>query len=245
MSVQTPWVELIPVFDDNYVFLVTNGKNALLVDPGDALPALKIIQDRSLRLDGVLITHHHHDHIDGLIDITNTFPDIPVYAPAKNKSQIVLATKFLSEGDQINWGDITFKVMELPGHTLGHIAYYNEQNNWLFSGDVLFGLGCGRLFEGTAEQAFTTLARFKKLPPETQVYCTHEYTESNLKFCKSMNIDTPDLQKYEIELLIKRKGNCPSVPLTLGSEFSANPFLICSSVQEFAALRGQRNTFKA
>lgn len=237
-------VELIPVFDDNYVFLITSGKNALLVDPGDALPALQIIEERGLQLDGVLVTHHHPDHIDGLFDILNKFSDIPVYAPEKNKSQIVLATKFLSEGDKINWGNITFKVMELPGHTLGHIAYYSEHKNWLFSGDVLFGLGCGRLFEGTAEQAFSSLARFKKLPPETLVYCTHEYTEANLKFCKFMNIDTPELQKYEAELLKKRKGNCPSVPLNLGSEFSANPFLISSSVQEFATLRGQRNTFK-
>ncbi|MBY0555375.1 hydroxyacylglutathione hydrolase [bacterium] len=238
-------VELIPVFDDNYVFLITNGKNALLVDPGDAHSPLKIIEERGLQLDAVLVTHHHHDHIDGLIDITNVFPDIPIYAPQKNKSQIVLGTKFLSEGDKINWGDITFQVMEMPGHTLGHIAYYNEKNNWMFSGDVLFGLGCGRLFEGSAEQAFDTLARFKKLPPETLVYCTHEYTENNLKFCKSVNIDTPELQKYEIELLKNRKGNDPSVPLILGSEFSANPFLIASSVQEFASLRKQRNTFKA
>lgn len=238
-------VELIPVFDDNYVFLITNGQNALLVDPGDAQEALRIIFERKLILNAVLITHHHHDHIDGLGEIKLQFPDINIYAPLKNKAQIALASDYLVEGEQIEVAGLNFKIMEMGGHTLGHIAYYNEENNWIFSGDVLFGLGCGRLFEGTAEQAFNTLSRLKKLPPETLVYCTHEYTEANLKFCKSLQINSPELLKYEAELIQKRKGNRPSVPLKLGSELSTNPFLICNNVQDFANMRNLRNTFKA
>ena len=238
-------VVLIPIFDNNYVFVIINQNQAILIDPGESNKVLEYISNSNLQLSGVLITHHHHDHIDGLPEIKKHYPNIKIYAPLQNKQQIPLGTNYVQEGQLVDIIGLKFKVMELPGHTLGHIAYYNELNNWIFSGDVLFGLGCGRLFEGTAEQAFNTLSRFKQLPPETLVYCTHEYTEANLKFCKSLNVDTPELHKYETELVQKRKGNCPSVPLNLGSEFLANPFLICNNVQDFADMRNLRNTFKA
>jgi hydroxyacylglutathione hydrolase len=229
-------VELIPIFDDNYVFMIVEENEAVLVDPGDARAALALIEQKNLSLKAVLVTHHHPDHIGGLPKIKIKFPNTPIYASLKNKTQIPLATHFVKEGDRV----LGFAVMELPGHTLGHIAYYDQRNNRLFSGDVLFGLGCGRLFEGTPEVAFNSLSRIKALPAHTLVYCTHEYTETNLKFCKSLNMNILD---YEKTLLQKIKVMSPSVPLNLGSELESNPFLKCDNVQDFAALRNQRNTF--
>ncbi|MEQ1722950.1 MAG: hydroxyacylglutathione hydrolase [Pseudobdellovibrio sp.] len=229
-------VELIPIFDDNYVFMIVEGREAILVDPGEAVKALDLIQQKNLTLKAVLVTHHHPDHIDGLPKIKTKFPEIPIYAPLKNKTQIPLATHFVQEGDSV----LDYIVMELPGHTLGHIAFYDQKNNRLFSGDVLFGLGCGRLFEGTPEVAFSSLSRIKSLPANSLIYCTHEYTETNLKFCKSLNMNIGD---YEEALFEKRKGNSPSVPLNLGSELKSNPFLLCNNVSDFAVLRRQRNQF--
>ena len=134
--------------------------------------------------------------------------------------------------------------MALPGHTHGHIAYYSQDHNLIFSGDVLFGLGCGRLFEGTAEEAYKSLALIKKLPRNTLVYCTHEYTETNLNFCESvLHADSDEFKKYKKELLDKRKNNQPSVPLLLESELRCNPFLSAVSADEFAAIRSLRNQF--
>ena len=244
MTDNKPYVDLLPIFDDNYIFVIIHpaSKECLFVDPGtlDELPTY--VREHGLTPRGVLITHHHHDHIGGVRDVLKHW-FIPVFAPAQNKMQIPEATNWVKDQDVVSVGPFTFGVMALPGHTLGHVAYFNVENNWLFSGDVLFGLGCGRLFEGTFEQAFQSLQKIKALSPSTSIFCTHEYTEANLNFCKSLPPFSEALQVYEQDLLKKRSKDQPSVPLNLKKELQANPFLLAKDVLEFQNLRELRNKF--
>lgn len=250
MTPTRPRVELLPIFEDNYVFLLIddNSKEAIVIDPGEAKKTSAYLLEKGLKLSAILITHHHNDHIGGIPDLLKQHP-APVYAPLKNKNQIPQGQIWVQEGDEFSVGSLRFSVMELPGHTLGHIAFWNDQWKWLFSGDVLFGLGCGRLFEGTYEQMYNSLQRIKALPTETLIFCTHEYTELNLQFCKMLcNMDDSpitgddeDLEMYENELLNRRSIGLPSVPLKLGIEVKVNPFLRAHSVAQFAYLRDLRN----
>lgn len=240
----TDWkVRLLPAFEDNYIFLLQNGSAALVVDPGDAQPVLRTLKDENLSLAGVLITHHHHDHIGGLKELRMQYPQLPVWAPLKNRQQIADAGTYVREGDRVAVAGLTFQVLELPGHTLGHIAYYCEKPGWLFSGDVLFGLGCGRIFEGTFEQHYNSLQTIAALPDETRVYCTHEYTTTNLRFLHSLGPLSVPQARYARELAESRARGQPSVPLLLGSERESNPFLLCRNLTEFTQLRQKRNQF--
>lgn len=244
---------LVPIFTDNYVFVIENTEShaAVVVDPGSAEEVISFLKQKQLKLSGVLITHHHADHIDGLEPLLDEAIGIDVFAPEKNKAEVQQATNYVQEGDVVEAIGLTFKVFDLPGHTLGHIGYFAEGVNWLFSGDVLFGLGCGRLFEGSPEQQFNSLNKIKNLPVETKVFCTHEYTERNLQFCKKVvltkkllpNLVESDLEKYESELELKRSSNLPSVPLELAQEIKCNPFLLSENVKQFAEIRQLRNKF--
>lgn len=246
---------LIPVFTDNYIFVLENTdlKSCAVVDPGSAKEVIQFLADHSLKLETVLITHHHWDHIDGLAELLasqkSAVPSIKCFAPAKNKKEISQATSYVSEGDFVEAIGLRFEVMELPGHTIGHIGYFAPETSWLFSGDVLFGLGCGRLFEGTAEQQFDSLGKIKKLSPAAKVFCTHEYTERNLSFCKQILLpnglppNPADLKIYEDHLLQLRSQGKPSVPLALAEELKCNPFLLAKDVREFTDIRLMRNNF--
>ncbi|MGE5084907.1 MAG: hydroxyacylglutathione hydrolase [Bacillota bacterium] len=250
MTKLRPHVELLPIFDDNYVFcLIDDGhREVVVVDPGESSSVCNFLEEHDYKLTGVLITHHHHDHIGGISDLTQQHP-APVIAPQKNRNQILFADRWVAEGDRFQIGSFDFEVMELPGHTLGHVAYWVPTAKWLFSGDVVFGLGCGRLFEGTHQQMYDSLQRIKRLPQETLVYCTHEYTETNLHFCKMLSNlddspitgDDEDLEIYENQLRHRRDMNLPSVPLKLSIEMKVNPFLLARSVSQFTYLRELRN----
>ncbi|QLY24022.1 hydroxyacylglutathione hydrolase [Bdellovibrio sp. KM01] len=250
MANTRPRVELIPIFEDNYVFCLIddNNQEALVIDPGESSKTSNYLKENNLKLTGVLLTHHHNDHVGGVRSLISEHP-APVYAPMKNKSQIGSADTWVAEGHTVRVGPFEFQVLELPGHTLGHVAYWEPKFKWLFSGDVLFGLGCGRLFEGTYEQAYESLQRIKKLPEETLVYCTHEYTESNLTFCNMLSNlddspitgDSEELEMYANQLLSRREMNLPSVPLKLSVELRVNPFLLAKSVAQFTYLRDLRN----
>jgi hydroxyacylglutathione hydrolase len=243
-------VELIPILDDNYVFCLIEDerKEALIVDPGDAGPVKEFLKKENLRLLGILVTHHHHDHIDGIHGLVSRHP-CPVYAPLKNKEQISDVNHWVEDGDEFQLGPFSFSVLALPGHTLGHVAYTFSEQKWLFSGDVIFGLGCGRLFEGTPAQMFDSFHRVKMLPPQTQIFCTHEYTEQNLRFARTLQASSlysgtaEDLDAYEKELKSKRSQNIPSVPLNLLTEVKTNPFMLTSSPDQFAQIRELRNKF--
>lgn len=238
-------VELIPAFDDNYIFIIINSDSseAIVIDPGDAIPVRKFLDAKNLRLKAVLTTHHHADHVGGVPELREIYK-VPVWAPLKNKNQISADT-YVSAGDEISVAGQSFLVIDLPGHTLGHIAYWLTAQNWLFSGDVLFGLGCGRLFEGDFEQGFESLQKIKALSGNTLVFCAHEYTERNLEFCKTLplGIGPPAIAEYEKSLKNLRSQGLPSVPLSLATEKLCNPFLLASTKEEFSFIRELRNRF--
>lgn len=247
-------VDLIPILDDNYVFLIKTEKSSdvILVDPGESQKCLSVLSARGLNLVALLITHHHNDHIDGIVELKEAFPNLKVYAPLKNKNEIASANYFVEEGVKISIGEFTFEVLELPGHTLGIVGYFEPQQKWLFSGDVLFGLGVGRLFEGTPQILFESLSRVKALPPETLVFCTHEYTSTNVRFTEKLLLENKvprkfnrdNFARYKRDVEIKRAAEKPTVPLVLRAELLCNIFLIVESSGELGELRRIRNGFR-
>jgi hydroxyacylglutathione hydrolase len=214
----------IPAFDDNYIWLLHNGQTAVVVDPGDAKPVIAILKQLNLTLSAILITHHHGDHIDGIASLL-AYRAAPVYAP--QYEQFNFAHIKLLDGDEISLPEIgqKFRVMCLPGHTLGHIAYVNE--NYLFCGDTLFGAGCGRLFEGTPAQMLSSLNRLKALNCNTEVFCTHEYTAKNIAFALTLEPNNPALIQRKADVAALRSQNKPSLPSTMALELATNPFLRC------------------
>ena len=244
----------IPAFSDNYIWLLHNGQNAVVVDPGDAAPVIAALQQLKLNLCAILITHHHSDHIDGVAALLK-HQAAPVYAP--QYEQFKFEHIKLAEGDVVILPQIglAFNVMWLPGHTLGHIAYVND--NYLFCGDTLFGAGCGRLFEGSPAQMLHSLQRLKSLSPATQVFCTHEYTAKNIDFALTLDPTNTDLidRKQQVKQLIAQQT--PSLPSTIELELKTNPFLRCdqasifehshaenkNELSVFTAIRNLRNHF--
>jgi hydroxyacylglutathione hydrolase len=192
------------------------------VDPGDAEPVLDYLDREGLKLAAILCTHHHGDHVGGIGDLARRLP-VPVYGPASE--HIPHRTHALAGGDSITVPalDLSFEVIDVPGHTLGHIAYYG--NGILFCGDTLFSAGCGRLFEGTATQMHASLSRLKSLPGETRVYCAHEYTASNLRFAAVVEPGNPAIMRYARDVAERRARGLPTIPSTLALELSINPFL--------------------
>lgn len=255
-------VSSVPAFKDNYIWLLTRGKRAFVVDPGDAAPVAARLAAEDLTLEGILITHHHADHQGGVAELAARWHPV-VYGPA-NES-ITGCTHPLSGGERIDVLGESVSVMAVPGHTAGHIAYYAP--GMLFCGDTLFGAGCGRLFEGTPEQMSASLDAIAALPDDTLVYCAHEYTEMNLRFAVAVEPDNAALRERVAKVAALRAAGLASVPLTLAEEKATNPFLRCDqpAVMEaakahadgdllqaavdrkkasiFAAIRGWRNNF--
>lgn len=223
----------VPAFKDNYIWLIHNGSDAIAVDPGDATPLLDTLSALNLNLQAILITHHHQDHIGGVAPLLEQFPALKVFAP--KLEQYLFKHIPLGEPDQLRcteWlPEIT--VLDIPGHTLGHIGFYIEYQDekWLFCGDTLFGAGCGRLFEGTPSQMFASLQKLANLPADTKVFCTHEYTQHNINFALTLEPDNAALQqRYDDTAAIRSKA-LPSLPSTIALERATNPFLRCDSKQ--------------
>jgi hydroxyacylglutathione hydrolase len=215
----------IPAFEDNYIWLIRNGTAAIAVDPGDAGPVVDYLQRHQLKLAAILLTHHHGDHTGGATELQRRF-DAPVYGP--RREAIASVTHPLGEGDLIDFPSLgcTFQVLDVPGHTAGHVAYYGI--NSLFCGDALFACGCGRLFEGSAQQMHASLAKFSALPDDTKVYCAHEYTLENIHFAKAVepgNAALVEREHRERETLAQGR---PTLPSSIGLEKLTNPFLRCS-----------------
>ena len=217
-------IQPIPAFNDNYIWLLHNGHDAVVVDPGDAAPVLQILEKLKLNLSTILITHHHSDHIDGVAQLVKHYSP-QVFAPTYER--YAFKHTALAEGDVVTLPDLglNFKVMWLPGHTLGHIAYVNDDA--LFCGDTLFGAGCGRLFEGSPAQMLSALNRLKALNPSTKVFCTHEYTVKNIAFALTLEPDNKALIHRKEETDALRANHLPSLPSTIALELNTNPFLRC------------------
>ncbi len=220
----------IPAFKDNYIWLIHNGQQAIAVDPGDAAPVLQTLKQFNLCLNGILITHHHQDHIAGVDDLVDAYPRLIVYAP-KLESYAFAHTP-VSEADVVKpvGLGLKFTVMAVPGHTLGHVAYYAETqqgDKLLFCGDTLFGAGCGRLFEGTPTQMHHSLQRLASLAPSTKVYCSHEYTLRNIVFALRLDPDNVALKARQLATLTLRNNGIPSLPSNIALELETNPFLRC------------------
>ena len=217
-------MHVIPIkaFTDNYIWCAETKSQCVLVDPGDAAPVLAYLQKSKLSLSAILITHHHADHIGGVPDLLEKFP-VPVYAPASG-SYLFEHTP-CADGDEIDVPgmDGLLQVMEIPGHTLDHIAYLGD--GFVFCGDTLFAGGCGRIFEGTSSMMKASLDRLSALPPETIVYCTHEYTLANLAFAQHVDPSNVQLQKRLVVEQKKRDQGLPTLPTTIALEHATNPFL--------------------
>jgi hydroxyacylglutathione hydrolase len=216
-------IEPIPAFKDNYIWTLIHREHALAlcIDPGDAAPVEQFLQQRQYALAGILITHHHWDHTNGIAKLTQA-RDIPVWGPRDVQG----VTHPLADGQHCvlptDMG-LAFDILAVPGHTLDHIAYYGHQ--LLFCGDTLFAGGCGRLFEGTAEQLYHSLQRLAALPPATEVYCAHEYTLANLRFAQRVEPDNVALQQRLTATEQLRAQHRPSLPSTIDLELATNPFL--------------------
>jgi len=214
----------VPAFQDNYVWLVHDGVHAAVVDPGDAAPVLDALKAHRLSLSAILLTHHHADHVGGVPALLRGH-DVPVFGPARE--DIPQITQPLTEGNTIAVPDLGLKlaVLDVPGHTRGHIAFFSPDNAWLFCGDTLFAGGCGRLFEGTPEQMVASLTKLASLPDTTQIYCAHEYTLANLRFAREVEPGNGELTtRIKLEQA-KRDQGLPTLPSTLGTEKATNPFL--------------------
>ena len=220
-------VEPIKAYTDNYIWLVSTNEGSIVVDPGESKEILNLIDNNKIDLKGVLITHHHYDHTNGLLDLTNKM-NLEVYGPKKIEG----INNIVKESDKFSLIGIDFEVIEIPGHTLDHLAFYSSNNEdpILFCGDTLFAGGCGRVFEGTFEQMFMSLKKISKYPKETKVFCGHEYTLSNLKFALEVDKDNKDLlnEFNNIEKLISL--DIPSLPTNLNKELKLNPFLRCHDI---------------
>lgn len=229
----------IPVLQDNYIYVAHEPKSGetAVIDPAVADPVLDLVKNRGWRIDYIFNTHHHPDHVGGNMMIQDA-TGCQIIGNQDDAKRLPGLTSPVLEGDVVSLGEVNFRVIDVPGHTIGHIAYYAESVGVLFCGDTLFSMGCGRLFEGTPDQMWESLQKFKALPAETMVYCAHEYTAANAQFALSVDPDNLDLQTRAQDVRDLRAKGTPTVPMPLGVEFLTNPFLRADDPQ-LAALIGK------
>ncbi len=258
-----PGITAIHAFADNYIWMISNGREAIVVDPGQAQPVLEALAAQKLELTAILLTHHHQDHVGGVTALLEA-TQAKVYGPAGET--LPFCDVALRQGDTVSDAALQLKlsVLDVPGHTADHIAYFGHLATTpiLFCGDTLFAAGCGRLFEGTAAQMDASLAKLAALPGETRVYCAHEYTLSNMRWARTVEPGNHELQEWQHSATLQRTQGIPTLPSTIGQELACNPFLrariptvaqsaahwaqreLHSPVEVFATLREWKNNFR-
>ena len=237
-------VEIIPCLQDNYSYLIIDEDKleACVVDPSEAKPIIDYLNGKNINLKYILNTHHHYDHIGGNTELKKKFGSVVLgfNGDAKRIPEIDI---LLKDNEIWNGGNFKAKIIHIPGHTTGHICFYFFDENLLFTGDTLFSLGCGRIFEGTYEQMYDSLNKLKSLPKETKIYCGHEYTLNNSKFCLEHDSEYSSLLK-KIEFIKKqRNNNLPTIPSTLQDEIDCNIFLRANDLKTFSKLRDLKDNF--
>ncbi len=240
---------LVHAFEDNFIFVIEINGCAIVVDPGEAHGVLQFLAEKKLRLQKILLTHCHHDHIGGVKELLASRgkdkESIQILGPKTLQNFDIHPDVVLNEGVNFEFQNSNWQTYHLPGHTLDHLVYYNQIESALFCGDVLFSLGCGRLFEGSFEQAFNSLKRIKSLPPDTRIFCTHEYTLANCQFHISEDLAPREEYLRIKESLVERLAiGQDSIPTRLGFELKYNSLLRTNSLKEFTELRTKRNHFK-
>jgi len=232
-------INILPIkaFKDNYIWLIQEKFNGVIVDPGDAKPVLKKLKEKNIDFKAILITHKHQDHMGGVEELIGCYPNIRIYGPENIKFKFKY--EIVKEGDVISipGTKIKFNVIETPGHTSDHVVYVDTEN--LFCGDTLFACGCGRLFEGTSDEMFKSLLKISSLNPNTKVYCAHEYTKENIQFALTIDPDN-----YQLNERYKKIQDVEiTIPSLLQEELETNPFLRVKTSEEFKLIRKKKDEF--
>ena len=218
----------IPCLTDNYAYIISdnNSKTIGVVDPSEAKPIISYLKGKKLKLNYVLNTHHHHDHIGGNLELKKTY-NAKIVGFVGDKHRIPGIDISLENNEQWNFGNSSLRVLHIPGHTLGHICFFFEKEKIAFTGDTLFSLGCGRIFEGDHKQMLQSLNKIKKLPRDTMIYCGHEYSYKNAEFCIKYDNNNINLKNKFIKIKELRSKNLPTIPSSLEEELKSNIFLRC------------------
>ena len=236
-------VEIIPCLQDNYSYLIIDeNNNACVVDPSEAKPVIDLVERESINLEYILNTHHHYDHIGGNEELKERYNSIVVGYNGDAKR--IPGIDVLVENNQV-WKSDNFeaKIIHIPGHTTGHISFHFFNEKLIFTGDTLFSLGCGKIFEGTYQEMFESLNKIKSLPEDTKIYCGHEYTLQNSKFCIKHDPTNSNLQNKILEITEKLENALPTIPSILKDEIECNIFLRAKNVESFSKLRDLKDNF--
>ena len=237
-------VEIIPCLQDNYSYLIIDesNKTASVVDPSEAKPIINFIEKENINLKYILNTHHHYDHIGGNKDLKKKYNSVVI--GYKDDASRIPGIEILLNNNQI-WKADNFeaKIIHIPGHTTGHISFHFFKEKLIFTGDTLFSLGCGKIFEGTYQDMFDSLNQIKKLPQDTKIYCGHEYTLQNSKFCIKHDPENLNLKNKIVEIKKKLENNIPTIPSTIKDENECNIFLRAKDVKSFSKLRDLKDNF--
>ncbi len=231
-------VVAVPCLADNFAYLIVDGARCAVVDPGEAAPIEAALAREQVELAAIWLTHHHHDHVGGVAALVDAHPGIDVVAHVHDRDRAPRVTRAVNDGDIVALGDVHARIVHNPGHTLGAISFWIEAGAAVFTGDTLFAAGCGRLFEGSAEQMFASLARLAALPDDTRVYFGHEYTRKNLAFAATVE---PDNAAIAALLAALRE---PTTPSTIADERATNPFVRAPDAATFAARRASKDRYK-
>ncbi len=251
-------IEIVPVamLEDNYAYLVHGGKTTVVVDPSEAAPVERALSERGWVADAILNTHHHWDHVNGNPELKAKYR-CEVICARGDRGRVAGADREMEGGQKLSIGDLTFDVLFIPGHTLHHVALWLPEAQAVFTGDTLFLMGCGRLFEGTPAQMLASLMLLARLPPETKVYCGHEYTQASAQFALSVTPADPQVRARAVRVDALRAEGLPTVPGTIGEEWATNPFVRVaneafrdlvypgeSQLSAFTALRLRKDSYK-